>query len=122
MSNVMSMGSLGNKFILAVTIQSYEFLKDLDIKQIKVLMEDKAEFVNSITDKVCNVYQQHKRVSEEIHNKFNENQGMQFYADRLKCMIEFLLDVQEETILHEMQFEGLKNALKMLSKDIANLF
>lgn len=121
MENRMSMGTLGDKYQFAMTIESYEFLKDLDLSQMKVWLEDSASFVTSMSDRVCSPYRQHKKVAERIHKKFNEDRGTQYYADKFKDMIEFLMDVEEETIFHDLQFRGLEIALQMLSKDIANL-
>ena len=107
MNNVMSMGELGDKFIQAVSIRTYEFLKDLDFEQIKDLMEEKAEFISEITSQVCD----HTSVSEQYEQD----------ARNFKCMMDFLIDVGEASMLHDMMFQALEDGVRKLSKDIANL-
>lgn len=107
MKNVMSMGQLGDKFTQVLSIRTYEFLKDLDFEQIKDLMEEQAEFISEITNQVCD----HTSVSEQYEQD----------AKNFKCMVDFLLNVGEETTLHNMMFDALEDGVKKLSKDIANL-
>ena len=107
MKNVMSMGELGEKFTQAVSIRTYEFLKDLDFEQIKVLMEESSEFIVEITNQVCD----HTSVSEQYEND----------ARNFKFMVDFLLNVGGETTLHNMMYDALEDGVKKLSKDIANL-
>mgnify|MGYP003684528889 CR=1 FL=1 len=107
MNNAMSMGQLGDKFTQAVSIRTYEFLKDLDFEQIKELMQEQADFISEITNQVCD----HTSVSEQYEED----------AKDYKCMVNFLLDIGEETTLHNMMFDALEDGVKKLSKDIANL-
>jgi hypothetical protein len=107
MKNAMSMGQLGDKFTQAVSIRTYEFLKDLDFEQIKELMQEQAEFISEITNQICD----HTSVSEQYEED----------AKDYKCMVDFLLNVGEETTLHNMMFDALEDGVKKLSKDIANL-
>ena len=101
MNDVMSMGELGNKFTQAVSIRTYEFLKDLDFEQIKELMQEQAEFISEITNQVCD----HTSVSEQYEQD----------AKNFKIMVDFLLDVGEETTLHDMMFLALEDGVKKLS-------
>ena len=107
MNNAMSMGQLGDKFTQAVSIRTYEFLKDLDFEQIKELMEEPSDFISEITNQIC----YHTSVSEQYEED----------AKDYKCMVDFLLNVGEETTLHNMMFDALEDGVKKLSKDIANL-
>jgi len=107
MKNVMSMGELGEKFTQVLSIRVYEFLKDLDFEQIKVLMDNQSEFIVEITNQVCD----HTSVSEQYEND----------ARNFKFMVDFLLNVGEETTLHNMMYDALEDGVKKLSKDIANL-
>ena len=107
MNNAMSMGQLGDKFTQAVSIRTYEFLKDLDFEQIKELMEEPSDFISEITNQICD----HTSVSEQYEED----------AKDYKCMVDFLLNVGEETTLHNMMFDALEDGVKKLSKDIANL-
>ena len=107
MKNLMSMGNLGDKFTQAVSIRTYEFLKDLDFEQIKELMQEQADFISEITNQVCD----HTSVSEQYEED----------AKDFKCMVDFLLNVGEETTLHNMMFQALEDGVRKLSKDIANL-
>lgn len=97
------MGELGNQFTQAVSTQSYEYLKGLDFEQIKGSLEDRAEFVCGITEIVLE-----ETESISLTRKF-------------KSMIDFLIEIDEETTLHNMMFQGLDDALKRLSSEITNL-
>lgn len=107
MSNVMSMGELGEKYTQVVSIRVYEYLKELDFEQIKDTLEDQAEFVSEISHQVCD----HTSVSQQYEQD----------AKNFKYMVDFLINMGQETTLHNMMFDALEDGVKRLSKDIANL-